>query len=298
MHVMFQELKLYSEQPSVYFNDIIRQNVVPLTVDGLAEETVANFNNLVAVAFTDEKDSAIRRLRYLIPYILQNIDWERYATPLEPWQLRYYYQRERFLKKSGLTYENFIAHAPLQAAIAQLGLMPEPVFEFILFLKYYYNLRSDLKYSSIEQFDALCKKLQEDDCVDVTMDVCIGGKHIRINNSAFVREIFHNVNRNNLSHDAFANDFDQGPSRDKIRVLDYYLVKTLLDYLPTDKSLRRGGRFSQAERNFGLSVLSLCGRLPDIDRAGECSPENNATFDKLMRDFAGQPIPFAMELFL
>lgn len=68
--------------------------------------------------------------------------------------------------------------------------------------------------------------------------------------------------------------------------------------LPTDKSLRRGGRFSQAERNFGLSVLSLCGRLPDTDRENQCGPQNNVTFDKLMRDFAGQPIPFAMELFL
>lgn len=68
--------------------------------------------------------------------------------------------------------------------------------------------------------------------------------------------------------------------------------------LLSDKSLRRGGHFSQAERNFGLSVLSLCGRLPDIDREGECSQENNATFDKLMRDFKGTSIPFAMELFL
>ncbi len=47
-----------------------------------------------------------------------------------------------------------------------------------------------------------------------------------------------------------------------------------------------------------LSVLSICERLPDIDREGECSQENNATFDKLMRDFKDTPIPFAMELFL
>ena len=110
--------------------------------------------------------------------------------------------------------------------------------------------------------------------------------------------MFHAVDRSQLNTGTFVQDFNQGSARDKVRALDYYIVKTLLDYLPTDKSLRRGGRFSQAERNFGLSVLSLCGRLPDIDREGECCQENNATFDKLMRDFKGTPIPFAMELCL
>ena len=141
-------------------------------------------------------------------------------------------------------------------------------------------------------------ELENCESANVTMDVNIGGKHFKINNSQFLRKMFNSVDRSRLSGGAFINDFNQGTSRDKLRALDYYLVKTLLDYLPTDKSLRRGGRFSQAERNFGLSVLSICGRLPDIDREGECSQENNATFDKLMRDFGGQPIPFAMELFL
>lgn len=45
-------------------------------------------------------------------------------------------------------------------------------------------------------------------------------------------------------------------------------------------------------------MLSLCGRLPDIEREIVCGQDNNATFDKLMRDFAGVRIPFAMELFL
>lgn len=56
--------------------------------------------------------------------------------------------------------------------------------------------------------------------------------------------------------------------------------------------------FQSGRTHFGLSVLSVCGRLPDLDREGECGQENNATFDKQMRDFAGVPIPFAMELFL
>ena len=241
---------------------------------------------------------SLRRLEYLAPYIIQNIDWEEYARPLEPWHLQYYYRRERFIEKTGLDWHRFSEHEPMQRALRALGLLAEPVFEFILFLKYYYNLRSELKFSCMEQFEMLTAELDENDSAPVTMDLNIGGKHYKISNSAFLRKMFQTVDRDSLSGGTFVDDFDQGPARDKVRALDYYMIKTLLDYLPTDKSLRRRGRFSQAERNFGLSVLSVCGRLPDIDREGECGMENNATFDKLMRDFSGVPIPFAMELFL
>lgn len=286
------------ETTSVYFNNIIRRDVSPVTVDELPQENLDYFNRQIELAFTDEAETAERRVRYLVPYILQNIDWEEYATPLEAWQLRYYYQRERFISKTGLDYDRFMEHEPMQRALTALGLEAEPVFEFILFLKYYYSLRSDLKFSCSEQFDLMVKELEQSDSASVKMDVAIGGKHFKIDNSKFLRMLFLSVDHSRLTGGAFVNDFNQGTSRDKIRALDYYMVKTLLDYLPIDKSLRRGGRFSQAERNFALSVLSLCGRLPDIDWEGECGPENNATFDKLMRDFAGRPIPFAMELFL
>ncbi len=286
------------ETTSVYFNYIIRHDVAPITVDELDARTLDEFNLQVSLAFTDEAEIVKERVRYLVPYILQNIDWQQYENPLEAWQLRYYYQRDRFLMKTGLSWERFMDHEPMQAAIEKLGLKPEPVFEFILFLSYYYRLRSDLRYSCMEQLNFLISELDSNDSASVQMDVKVGGKHFKISNSGFLRKMFHAVDRSQINTGTFVHDFDQGLSRDKVRALDYYIVKTLLDYLPTDKSLRRGGRFSQAERNFGLSVLSLCGRLPDIDREGECSAENNATFDKLMRDFNGTPIPFAMELFL
>jgi hypothetical protein len=101
-----------------------------------------------------------------------------------------------------------------------------------------------------------------------------------------------------LKNSSFINEFNEGSSREKIRAIDYYLVKTLLDYLPIKREPNRNNLYNQNERNFGLSVLSYIGRLPDIDRDGTCSKENNATFDKLMRDFNGTRIPFAMELFL
>ncbi len=285
------------ETTSVYFNNIIRRDVSPITVEELDPRALEEFNRNMAIAFPED-DEVIGRVRYLVPYILQNIDWEEYGIPLEAWQLRYYYQRDRFLEKTGLSWRRFMEHEPMQAAIGKLGLKPEPVFEFILFLSYYYRLRSDLRYSCIEQLDSLLDELDSESEAAVQMDVKIGGKHFKIGNSGFLRKMFHSIDRTQLNTGSFVHDFNQGSSRDKVRALDYYIVKTLLDYLPTDKSLRRGGRYSQAERNFGLSVLSICDRLPDIDREGECSQENNATFDKLMRDFKDTPIPFAMELFL
>lgn len=102
----------------------------------------------------------------------------------------------------------------------------------------------------------------------------------------------------NLKHNAYINEFDQGPYRNKIRAIDYFIIKTLLDFLPLKRSSFKRRAFSQAERNFGLSVLNFIGRLPSKDLEGVCSRENNATFDKLMRDFKGVEIPFAMELFL
>ena len=148
------------EVTSVYFNKIIRRDVYPKTVAELDAGVVEEFNRQMGLAFTDEADEARRRVYYLVPYILQNIDWVEYDTPLEAWQLRYYYQRERFIEKTGLSYERFLEHEPMQRAIAQLGLELEPVFEFILFLKYYYGLRSDLRFSCVEQFELLTQRLE------------------------------------------------------------------------------------------------------------------------------------------
>jgi len=289
---------IIQEIPSTYFNNIIRRDVVPITIDELEPETLKWFYEIVEQAFTDEADMAKMRIRYLIPYILQNIDWKEYAIPLAAWQLCYYYQRDRFLRKTRLTWENFISHRPMQEAITRLSLEKEPVFEFILFLTYYYSLRSELKYSSMEQLSKIRSAVDAVPDSDISMDIKVNNKHYKINDGRFLTQMLKAIDIEQLNGSQFRDVFNQGAAREKIRALDYYIVKTLLDYLPTDKSLRRGGRFSQAERNFGLSVLSLCGRLPDIDREGECSQENNATFDKLMRDFSGQPIPFAMELFL
>ena len=288
--------KTVQETTSTYFNSILKKRVVPLPASDIDSGILEVFNNAVEEAFPDNCDIVKRRINYLIPYIIQNIDWMEYGIPLEGWQLKYYYQRERFLKVTGLSYEKFNAHGPLQESIQELGLEPEPVFEFILFLSYYFQLRSDLKYSPVEQLEKLQNALKEEN-VTAQMDVVVDGRHFKFNNSSFIKTIITSIDKDPLRAGSFRNNFDEGANRDKIRALDYYLVKTLLDYLPI-QTVRKKGKYSQAERNFSLSVLNLSGRLLGEEQEIICSQFNNATFDKLIRDFKDSEIPFAMELFL
>lgn len=284
------------ETTSTYFNNIVNRDITPQTVLDFDKDRIGEFESAVCVAFPDDAEAVNRRLHYLAPYILQTINWTEYGSGLEPWQLKYYYQRERFVERTGLRYEDFLKHRFLVRATEQLGLDPEPTFEFILFLKYYYNLRGDLRFSPVEQLTRLQDALAQAGA-SAKMDVTVNGKHFKFENSAFIREIFAALRPADFGAGAFRDNFDEGGSREKIRALDYYLVKTLLDYLPIQNRSRRG-QYSQAERNFGLSVLNFCGRLAGDDVEGLCSYENNVTFDKLMRDFRDSKIPFAMELFL
>lgn len=286
------------EITSTYFNHILNKNVEPLTVDQLPPDTVAGFCRVVAEAFPDEADAGVRRVRYLIPYILQAIDWQQYGMPLEAWQLKYYYRRDRFLEKTGLSFDDFRNHTFLMNALSTLGLEPEPTFEFLLFLKYYFDLRAYLRFSPWEQLLKLQDALARDADAPLRMDVTVGSRHFRFENEDFIKTLFSSLDKERLSGHKFTDVFAEGGARDKIRALDYYLVKTLLDYLPIRKPEGKRGRYTQAERNLALSILNLCGRLRGDDTEGLCSAENNATFDKLMRDFRQTPIPFAMELFL
>lgn len=287
------------EKTSIYFNDILRREVHPMNVDDLPAEVVSNFNEQMRIAFPYEGDNAVGRVSYLIPYILQAINWDIYGSPLKAWQIKYYYQRERFLVKTRLSPEKFAEHAPLQEALKILQLNPEPTFEFILFLKYYYTLRSELRHSPIEQLAQAVKAIDSLKAEEsASIDINVAGKHYKISNTSFVSLVLKSVPLDAFKRGAYVNDFNEGSPRDKVRALDYYIIKTLLEYLPMKDVQHRRGAYSQAQRNFGLSVLSYLGRLPDIDREAVCCKENNATFDKLMRDFKGVPIPFAMELFL
>lgn len=284
------------ETTSTYFNPILKKSFIPVPVEDIDTVLIETFNRAVDDAFAHDAPLVKERIKYLIPYIIQNIDWDEYGIPLEGWQLKYYYQRERFLKVSGLSHEKFLDHRLLLSAIDDLGLEPEPVFEFILFLCYYYRLRSDLRFSPIEQLQKLQAELNKENAM-AQMDVVVNGRHFKFSNSSFIKTLFTHVKTDVIIGGNFKDNFDEGPHRDKIRALDYYIVKTLLDFLPIKRD-RKTGKFSQAERNFSLCVLNFCGRLQGDDPDIVCSKFNNAVFDKLMRDFKDIEIPFAMELFL
>ena len=289
--------KPIQETTSTYFNNILKKTIAPKSIEEIDPQMVEDFNNAIDDAFTDDSETVRLRLKCLIPYIIQNIDWVEYGIPLEAWQLKYYYQRDRFLKMTHLSYDEFLNHELLQHSIYELGLDPEPVFEFILFLSYYYGLRADLKYSSYEQLSKLKQALEGNNNGEVSMDVVVNGKHFKFSNSNFIKTLFSNMDSDKLNYGAFSNNFEEGSSREKIRALDYYLIKTLLDFLPI-KSERKKGKYTQTERNFSLCVLNFLGRLQGDEPEIICSQFNNATFDKLMRDFKDTEIPFAMELFL
>lgn len=288
--------KPIQETTSTYFNDILKKEVIPLTIDQIPGDIIDQFNRIIDEGFPDESEIVKKRIRYVIAYILQAIDWDAYGIPLEAWQLKYYYRRERFLSKTGLNYEAFINHKFLQKAIEELKIDPEPTFEFILFLKYYLDLRSGLRFSSVEQLEKL-KEALKNNPDKINMEVVVDGKHFKFTNSNFISLIFDSIDSDKFIQGAFKNDFNEGSSREKIRALDYYLVKTLLDYLPI-KIEKRRGQYTQSERNFALSLLNYIGRLVGEEQEFLCGFDNNATFDKLMRDFKNQPIPFVMELFL
>ena len=55
------------ETTSVYFNNIIRRDVSPITINELAQESIDSFNQQIELAFTDEAEAAKRRFRYLVP---------------------------------------------------------------------------------------------------------------------------------------------------------------------------------------------------------------------------------------
>ena len=288
--------KTIQETTSTYFNNILKKSVTPKSIENLDPSMVKEFYIAIEDAFADESEIVKKRIKYLIPYIIQNIDWMEYGIPLEAWQLKYYYQRGRFLKMTNLSYDEFLNHELLQDSIEELGLDAEPVFEFILFLSYYYGLRADLKFSSYEQLSKVKMALKRNEG-EVTMDVVVNRKHFKFNNSNFIKTLFSIIDTDKLNYGAFSNNFEEGSAREKIRALDYYLVKTLLDFLPI-KSERKKGKYTQTERNFSLCVLNYCGRLQGEETEIICSQFNNATFDKLMRDFKDVEIPFAMELFL
>lgn len=194
----------------------------------------------------------------------------------------YYRSRNTYLKELPFTEEEFYKFTYIQDAIAKLGLKAQPTFEFIAFLYYIIKVWSENQITtSGSKVDNILSLLEEQPNVKLTMNIKAGSQAFEFTNSLFIQSMLEFYS----SHDLISHDLvERGNKRVRERTIQYSLVKTLLGYLPikTDKS--GGVSFVQAERDFALCTLYLC-KLLMGNPVFVCTKDNNATFDKLMRDF-------------
>ena len=194
----------------------------------------------------------------------------------------YYRSRATYLRELPFTEEEFYNFTQMQETISKLGLKPQPIFEFLAFLYHIINVWSENQITtSGAKVDNILSLLKEQPNAKLTMNIKMGSKTFEFANSLFIESLLEFYSSHNLiSH----NLVERENKRVRERTIQYSLVKTLLDYLPIKVDKSEGVRFVQAERDFALCTLYLC-KLLMGDPAYVCTKDNNATFDKLMRDF-------------
>lgn len=229
------------------------------------------------------------RLEYVRRYTLKFPDFDGEQWVPEQLAYTHYETRCQKMENCGLWEKEFYDFDILQEAITDLGLSPKATFEFILYL--WNELYKWLYRGNIEMIDNRIKRLiaridahSED---KLELDIKVGGKHFRFSNERFIKSLIANYVNSNIQSGAE----EIYPSK---REIDYILICTLLRNLPIKHTKQKKGTFTQAERNFGLSVLWLTGELNHLkndDPTDYCTKDNNATFDKLMRDYKDMTLP-------
>lgn len=235
------------------------------------------------------------RLEYIRRYSLQFPDFDGEKWEPEQSAYRHYDARSQKIANCGLSESEFYDFDILQDAITDLGLSPKATFEFILYL--WHELYKWLYRGNIEMIDSRIKRLiaridaRPNDKLE--LDIKVGGKHFRFSNEHFIKSLIANYVNSNIESGAE----EIYPTK---REIDYILICTLLRNLPIKHKKQKKGTFSQAERNLGLCVLWLTGELnhkKGDDPADYCAKDNNATFDKLIRDYKDMPLPIISPLF-
>ena len=268
------------------------------------EDFDKHFDELIEITFPQDYIEEKLNLKYVINYLKYNVDWAKINWRLSPFQLKHYYNREKLLQDTGLSEEKYYSHKHLQEAINSLELNPKPTFVMIMILYYYFiKKRSTLKWSTAELLERIVEHIKKSKIEEVTVDIKVGNKHYKFSDRDFIYKIieYNREQKNNAPYPPYVamHTMHNNPGyMHNIRELDYFLIKTLLDYLPIKTKRRKGSRFSQAERKFALSVLHFCGRIDDKGNVDYvCSNENNVTFDKLIRDYKDINPPFALDLY-
>ena len=255
------------------------------------------FNAWIKKYPENEQGEIAERLKYIRSYTLRFPEFDG-----EQWQpsqdaTNYYDNREQRIDDCGLSEDEFNEFEILQESISDLGLFPKATFDFIVFI--WRELSKWLYRGTIERMEdrinRLVARIDERPNDSMELDIKIGSKHFKFANQQFIKSIIASFINSRL---------ESGNQVETIypakREIDYILVRTILQFLPIKHKKQKKGTFTQAERNLGLCVLWLTGGLnhkKGDDPTDYCTKDNNATFDKLMRDYKDMPLPIISPLF-
>lgn len=255
------------------------------------------FNAWIMKYPESKHEEIIERLKYIRSYaiLFPEYDGEQWVPSQDA--INYYDNRGRRIDTSGLSQKEFYEFDILQDAIRELGLSPIATFEFIVFI--WRELSKWLYRGTIERMEdrvnRLINRIDERPNDKMEVDIKLGSKHFKFTNQEFIKSLIASfVNSNLESGNQIETIF---PAK---REIDYILVRTILQYLPISHKKQKKGAFTQAERNLGLCALWLTGELnhkKGDDPTDFCTKDNNATFDKLMRDYKDMPLPIISPLF-
>lgn len=262
-----------------------------------AEWEESQFFNAWIKKYPESKHKEIiERLKYIRSYALlfPEYDGEQWVPSQDA--INHYDNRGRRIDESGLSQKEFYEFDILQDAITELGLSPIATFEFIAFI--WRELSKWLYRGTIERMEdrvnRLTNRIDEHPNDKMELDIKVGSKHFKFANQQFIKsQIASFINSNPESGNQVEIIY---PAK---REIDYILVRTILQYLPISHKKQKKGAFTQAERNLGLCVLWLTGELnhkKGDDPTDFCTKDNNATFDKLMRDYKDMPLPIISPL--
>lgn len=255
------------------------------------------FNAWIKKYPESKHEDIAERLEYIRSYALQfpEFDDEEWRPTQDAES--YYDNREQRIDNSGLSEDEFNEFDILQEAISDLGLSPKATFDFIVFI--WHELSKWLYRGTIERMEdrinRLIARIDERPNDSMELDIKVGSKHFKFANQQFIKSIIASFISSRL---------ESGNQVETIypakREIDYILVRTILQFLPIKHKKQKKGTFTQAERNLGLCVLWLTGELnhkKGDDPTEYCTNYNNATFDKLMRDYKDMPLPIISPLF-
>ncbi|WP_289743853.1 hypothetical protein [Muribaculum intestinale] len=272
--------------------------ILPSGYKESAEWEESQFFNAWIKKYPESKHKEIiERLKYIRSYALlfPEYDGEQWVPSQDA--INHYDNRGRRIDASGLSQKEFYEFDILQDAIKELGLSPIATFEFIAFI--WRELSKWLYRGTIERMEdrvnRLMNRIDERPNDKMELDIKVGSKHFKFANQQFIKSLIASFINSNLES---ANQVEIiYPAK---REIDYILVRTILQYLPISHKKQKKGAFTQAERNLGLCVLWLTGELnhkKGDDPTDFCTKDNNATFDKLIRDYKDMPLPIISPLF-